>query len=268
LAGDAPNPLGRAIPDGPERLPDLSTPADDPASSRGTSTGGGSPTMTGSDPDGSRGRGTNDILAPAEGPGEIGRLGPYRVLRVLGSGSMGVVFEAEDPELKRPVALKAMQPNLAASDEDRQRFLREARAMASLQDDHVVAVHQVGEEGGVPFLVMPLLQGESLDDRLSRAKRLPPAEVIRIGREVAEGLAAAHARGLVHRDVKPANIWLEGSQARVKILDFGLARPVARAERAREGFLTGTGTVVGTPAYMAPEQALGRRWTGAPTCSA
>jgi serine/threonine protein kinase len=200
------------------------------------------------------------LLAPAQAADEIGRLGSYRVLKVLGVGGMGVVFQGEDPQLGRPVALKAMLPSLAANATAHRRFLREARAAAQVRHDHVVAVYQVGEERGAPFLAMEFLEGETLDDRLAREGRLPVAEVLRIGREVAEGLAAAHHKGLIHRDIKPGNIWLESSGepgasatgGRVKILDFGLARVAGDDAR-----LTRTGTVVGTPSYMAPEQAKG-----------
>ncbi len=193
------------------------------------------------------------FLAPAEAPDEIGRLGGYRVLRVLGAGGMGVVFEAEDPRLKRRVALKMMKPDLAAHAQSRQRFLREAQAMAALDHDHVVTVHQVGE-AGVPFLAMQLLHGENLDTRLKRETKLQPDEVLRIGLEVADGLAAAHARGLIHRDIKPGNIWLETGRGRprVKILDFGLARASEGTEN-----LTRSTAILGTPSYMAPEQARG-----------
>jgi WD40 repeat protein/serine/threonine protein kinase len=194
-----------------------------------------------------------DFLAPPEAPDELGRLGPYRVRRVLGKGGMGVVFHAEDPQLGRPVALKAMLPALAASDDARRRFLREGRAAAAISHDHVVPVFAVGQDRGVPFLAMPLLQGESLEDRLRREAALPVAEVLRVGREIAAGLAAAHERGLVHRDVKPANVWLEGSQGRVKILDFGLARAVSDGPQ-----LTREGALIGTPAFMSPEQVNGR----------
>jgi hypothetical protein len=193
-----------------------------------------------------------DFLAPPQAPGDLGRLGPYRVLEVLGAGGMGVVFRAEDPLLKREVALKAMLPRLAAGVTARQRFLREAQAAAALKHDHVVTIFQVGEDRGAPFLAMELLEGESLDRRATREGRLPAGEVLRVGREVAEGLAAAHDRGLIHRDVKPANLWLEGKRGRVKILDFGLAR--AAGDEAR---LTQIGAIRGTPAYMAPEQAQG-----------
>jgi serine/threonine protein kinase len=192
------------------------------------------------------------LLRPAQGADETGRLGPYRVLCVLGAGGMGVVFEAEDPQLQRNVALKAMRPDLATNGDARQRFLREAQRMATLTHDHVLAIHHVGEDHGVPFLAMPLLQGESLEDRLRREGQLPVAEVLRIGRETALGLSAAHERGVIHRDVKPANLWLEASSGRVKILDFGLAR---LAEGDAD--LTGSGVIVGTPSYLAPEQAEG-----------
>ncbi len=192
------------------------------------------------------------FLAPGAGPGEIGRLGPYRILEVLGKGGMGVVFRAEDIQLRRPVALKAMLPALAGAESHRQRFVREAQTAASVEHDHVVPIFQVGEDRGVPFLAMPLLRGETLEDRLRREGALPVSEVRRIGREIAEGLQAAHERGLIHRDIKPANVWLEGARGRVKILDFGLARAVEDGAP-----LTQPGAVIGTPTYMAPEQLRG-----------
>src|SRR5262249_47389827 len=146
---------------------------------------------------------------------------------VLGAGGMGVVFVAEDEALGRLVALKVLRPGLAADAAARQRFFREARLTAALEHDHVVHVNQVGEENGAAYLSMPLLRGESLEDRLLREGALPTAEVLRIGREVAEGLAAAHEHGLIHRDIKPSNVFLEGERRRVKLLDFGLARPTA-----------------------------------------
>jgi serine/threonine protein kinase len=164
---------------------------------------------------------------------------------------MGVVFQAEDPHLRRPVALKVMRPTLADSAEFHRRFLREARLAAAIEHKHIVSVYQVGEDRGVPFLAMQLLRGESLEARLGRAGgRLPLPEVLRVGREIAEGLAAAHARGLVHRDIKPANVWLEEGRGQVRIIDFGLARGAEP-----DAQFTQAGTVIGTPAYMAPEQA-------------
>jgi serine/threonine protein kinase len=191
------------------------------------------------------------FLAPPQGSGEIGRLGRYRVLGVVGSGGMGVVFRAEDPTLERVVALKAMLPAMAASETARQRFLREAKSAAALQHDHVVTIYEVGEDRGVPFLAMPFLEGEPLDTRLTRIGRpLPVAELLRIAREIALGLSAIHQRGLIHRDIKPANVWLEAETDRVKILDFGLARATQG-----EVQLTQEGAIVGSPAFMAPEQA-------------
>lgn len=203
-----------------------------------------------------------DFLSPPEKPDEIGRLGGYRILNVLGEGGMGVVFKAEDPRLKRLVALKVMKPDKSPNETARQRFIKEGETAAQLQHDHIVTIYQVDEERRIPFLAMQLLEGESLDDRLKRVGKLPVAEIIRIAREAAEGLGAAHEKGLIHRDIKPANIWLEtlpGAPAlgrglfggRVKILDFGLARLVGENIQ----HLTQTGMVVGTPDYMAPEQA-------------
>jgi hypothetical protein len=151
----------------------------------------------------------HDFLAPPRGPGEIGWLGPSRPPDVLGGG-MGLVFLAEDPRLKRRVALTVMRPTLAASVSAQQRFLREGQATAAIEHDHIIPIYQVGEDRGVPFLAMPLLRGESLDRRVQRQEKLPLAEVLRIGREIASGLAAAHAVGLIHRDIKPSSIWMEG----------------------------------------------------------
>lgn len=191
-------------------------------------------------------------LAPPQGPDELGRLGQYRILKVLGIGGMGVVYQAEDAILGRAVALKAMLPAVAARAANRQRFVREAKATAALRHEHIVTVFHVGEDRGVPYLVMEFLEGETLEDRLKREKQLPVDAVLRIGLQTARGLAAAHARGLVHRDIKPANIWLERGTGRVKILDFGLARATAD-----DTHLTVSGIILGTPAYMAPEQARG-----------
>ncbi len=206
------------------------------------------------------------FLSPPQAADEMGRLNGYRVLKLLGEGGMGMVFEAEDVRLKRRVALKVMKPEIAAKEQHRVRFLREAQTAAAVEHDHICPIFQVGEENGVPFIAMPFLKGEPLNVRLKRQKPLPIAEAVRIGREVAEGLAAAHDAGLVHRDIKPGNIWLEEDRlaatrtasgagrvgGRVKILDFGLARLIAHDIR-----LTQSGMIIGTPAYMAPEQARG-----------
>jgi serine/threonine protein kinase len=194
-----------------------------------------------------------DFLAPPQAADEIGRLGSYRVLKVLGAGGMGVVFQAEDPKLNRLVALKAMLPALAASGSNKERFIREARAAAAIEHDHIIPIFQVDEDRGVPFIAMPFLRGEALEDRLKKQRKLPLAEALRIAKETATGLAAAHDRNMIHRDIKPANVWLEGDKGRVKILDFGLARS-ARGESN----LTQQGAIIGTPAYMAPEQGAGK----------
>ena len=177
------------------------------------------------------------FLASPQEPDEMGRLGPYRVLKVLGTGGMGVVFQAEDPHLRRLVALKVMRPSLAASAEFHRRFLREARLAAAIDHEHIVTIYQVGEDRGVPFLAMQMLRGQTLEDRLERAGgRLPLAEVLRIGREIAEGLAAAHAAGLVHRDIKPANIWLEedgaGSRSSISAWPAAPSRTPSSPRRA------------------------------------
>jgi serine/threonine protein kinase len=181
------------------------------------------------------------------------RLGGYRIVREIGRGGMGVVLEAEDERLNRRVAIKVMSSDRARDPGATSRFLREARAAAAVEHDNLVPILHVDEDAGVPFLVMPLLRGESLHTRLERDGRLPLADVIRLGREVASGLAAAHALGLVHRDIKPANIWLDAGTGRARVLDFGLARAADGSD-----VLSAPGTVVGTPAYMAPEQVDGK----------
>ncbi len=194
------------------------------------------------------------VLGPPQGPGELGRLGHYRVLKVLGQGGMGMVLQAEDTRLGRSVALKVMLPEVAALPEARERFLREAKTAASIEHDHIVTIYQVDEDRGVPFMAMPLLKGTSLEDYLKRGKPLTLGQVVRIARESARGLQAAHERGLMHRDVKPANLWLDASAGgRVKLLDFGLARP-----QQADVQLTSSGMILGTPAYMAPEQVAGK----------
>jgi Leucine-rich repeat (LRR) protein len=180
------------------------------------------------------------------------------VLAELGRGGMGVVFRGEDPRLGRQVALKVMRPDLAIDPDQRERFLREARAAAALRDEHIVGIHHVDCEADAPFLVMELLEGESLDACLRRRGQLPTEQALSIGRDIALGLAAAHAAGLIHRDIKPANVFLVQSDAQAsripvaKLLDFGLARSLTGSPN-----LTRPGAVIGTPAYMAPEQARG-----------
>jgi serine/threonine protein kinase/Leucine-rich repeat (LRR) protein len=182
----------------------------------------------------------------------------YRPMKVLGQGGMGTVYLAEDTRLGREVAIKTLRPELAIIPQAKERFLREARSAAKLEHDHIIPIYSVGEAAdGTPYLAMPLLKGEPLDALIHRTGGpLPVALVVRLAREVASGLAVAHARKLIHRDIKPANIWLEAPTGRVKILDFGLAKAADSGNTAEaEMNLTASGAIVGTPAYMAPEQA-------------
>ncbi|HEY7330203.1 MAG TPA: protein kinase [Gemmataceae bacterium] len=190
-------------------------------------------------------------LAPSQISGHLGRLGSYEVVETIGRGGFGVVFKAFDPSLNRFVALKVLAPHLASNAAARKRFAREARAAAAVRDEHVVAIHNVEEANGLPYLVMEYISGISLQQRLDRDGPLALEEILRIGRQTAAGLAAAHAQGLIHRDIKPANILLENNVERVKITDFGLARA------ADDAGLTQSGTLAGTPQYMAPEQTRG-----------
>lgn len=191
------------------------------------------------------------FLQPAQTPTELGFLGNYRILRVLGAGGMAYVFEAEDLALQRRVALKVLKPEVRDAETSR-RFLREARALAALKHPHIVTVYQAGEYGEVAYLAMELLPGQSLHDWLKQRPKFDLPEVIRIGRELADGLSFLHGRGLLHRDIKPANIWLESPHRTVKILDFGLVRSVEEGPR-----LTEAGLAMGTPGFMSPEQARG-----------
>src|SRR5262245_10265577 len=193
------------------------------------------------------------FLRPSDRPGVLGLLGDYEVREVVGQGGMGVVLKAFEPALHRLVAIKVLAPAIAGSATARRRFTREAQAAAAVSHDHIVTVHGVYETDGLPYLVMQYVTGESLQARLDRAGPLEVAEVVRIGHQTASALAAAHAQGLIHRDVKPANILLENGLARVKITDFGLAR------MADDVGLTQSGVVAGTPEYMAPEQARGEQ---------
>jgi WD40 repeat protein len=191
------------------------------------------------------------FLTPSTEPGYLGQLGQYKVAEVLGRGGMGVVLKAFDPSLHRNVAIKVLAPQLAASAAARERFAREGRAAAAVSHEHVVLIHAVSEESGLPYLVMEYVPGLSLQERLDRTGPLQLTEILRIGMQTAAGLSAAHAQGLIHRDIKPANILLENGVERVKITDFGLARTVDDAS------LTQSGVLAGTPHYMAPEQARG-----------
>jgi serine/threonine protein kinase/tetratricopeptide (TPR) repeat protein len=188
------------------------------------------------------------FLSPADRPDALGRLGQYLILEVIGSGGFGVVLKALDERLNRAVAIKTLGESLAASATARKRFVREAQAAAAVRHENVVHTYAV-EESPVPYLVMEYVAGVSLAEKLQQQGPLSLDEILSIGRQVAEGLAEAHRRGLVHRDVKPANILLDEGAGRVKITDFGLARAIDDAS------LTASGIIAGTPSYMSPEQA-------------
>ena len=191
------------------------------------------------------------LLSKPASDEEIGRLGHYRILKLLGAGGMGVVYQAEDSHLKRLVALKILRPSLGRAARDR--FIQEARAAAAIEHDNIVTIYNVGSEGPLAFLAMQHLDGETLESRLKRDNRLSDEEVIQIGSQIADGLAAAHDQKLIHRDIKPANILISADRNRATILDFGLAYAIDDDPE-----LTETGMIAGTPAYMSPEQARGQ----------
>ena len=191
------------------------------------------------------------FLSPPTKPGSIGRLAHYEILAIIGKGGFGTVLKAFDEKLHRMVAIKALSPELSASGTARQRFIREARAAAAVTHEHLVTIHAVEEDHRPPYLVMQLIDGVTLQQKIDKAGTLQLKEILRIGLQMASGLAAAHKQGLVHRDIKPTNILLENGVERVKITDFGLARAVDDAS------VTQSGTVAGTPMYMSPEQAEG-----------
>ncbi|MGH7524025.1 MAG: serine/threonine-protein kinase [Gemmatimonadales bacterium] len=187
-------------------------------------------------------------------------LGPgYELRDRIGAGGFAEVFHARDLRLKRDIAVKVLRPDLGLSPDLLQRFRREAETIATLRNPHIVPVYDIGEAEGLAFIIMPLITGESLRAVLDRDGAMPPLEVRRVLREAAQGLAAAHDAGVVHRDVKPENIMLEGRDRRVLVMDFGIAKAVGAV--ADDGdpaqALTTTGIIIGTPQYMSPEQACG-----------
>ncbi|HEX4439056.1 MAG TPA: protein kinase [Thermoanaerobaculia bacterium] len=190
------------------------------------------------------------------------RLGPYEILAPLGAGGMGEVYKARDTRLERAVAVKVLPSHTSASPEVRQRFEREARTISQLTHPHICALHDVGSQDGVQYLVMELLEGETLSERLARGP-LPLEQTLRYGQEIADALDKAHRQGIVHRDLKPANVML--TKSGVKLLDFGLAKAMAPAAPQSsltalptQQNLTQEGTILGTFQYMAPEQLEGR----------
>jgi len=194
------------------------------------------------------------------------QVGHYQIISVLGAGGMAEVYRALDMRLGREVALKVVNAALARDPDLVQRFEQEARVAGSLKHPNVVAVYDIGHHDGVPFLVTELLEGESLRQRLTRG-RLPLQTALEWGSQLARGLAAAHARGVIHRDLKPDNVFVNGD-GQLKLLDFGIAKLAEGAERpgprglmdstvAPSGTVTRTGAVLGTPGYMSPEQVRG-----------
>ena len=180
------------------------------------------------------------------------RLGKYDIQGQVGRGGMGIVWKGFDPDLRRTVAIKVLSPHLAQSPVARRRFQREARAAAAINHENVLTIHSVEEQGETPFLVMEFVAGQSLKEYVAERGKLNAIEVIRLSAQISQGLAAAHVQGVIHRDVKPANVMLHEGATRVRLMDFGLARV---------GFdnadLTSHDHAVGTPAYMAPEQIRG-----------
>ncbi len=192
-----------------------------------------------------------EILTPSDEPGCLGTLQQYQVQEVIGSGAMGVVLKAYEPSLSRMVAIKILGQSQSANPLAKKRFLREAKSAAAVIHPNVVTIHAV-DEGPPPYLVMEFVSGRSLEAKIRLDGPLTVTEILRIGSQLAEGLATAHKQGLIHRDIKPANILLENGVERVKITDFGLARAINDNLN-----LSYAGSVSGTPPYMSPEQAKG-----------
>jgi eukaryotic-like serine/threonine-protein kinase len=189
-------------------------------------------------------------------PEMLGRIGKYDVEREIGRGGMGIVLKAHDAELNRPVAIKVLAPHLASHGPARRRFAQEAVAAGGILHPNVISVYGVNNEGKTPFIVMPFVDGPSLQALVEQNGPFSEIEIVRVALQISSGLAAAHSQGLVHRDIKPANILVDGGMHRVLITDFGLARAEDDAS------LTRTGWLMGTPNYMSPEQTRGQRADG------
>ncbi|MBK5188702.1 MAG: serine/threonine protein kinase, partial [Gemmatimonadaceae bacterium] len=180
----------------------------------------------------------------------------YELDNELGRGGMGIVYRARDRRLKRLVAIKLLPPELAFRSEIKTRFLREAETAAQLSHPNIVPIYSVDERDGLVYFVMALVEGPTLAKKMYEDGQLPVDEVRRVLREVADALAYAHGRGVIHRDIKPDNILLDKESGRAMVTDFGIARAIQEGADSR---LTATGVAIGTPAYMSPEQAAGDR---------
>jgi eukaryotic-like serine/threonine-protein kinase len=186
------------------------------------------------------------------------RLGRFLLKRKLGQGGMGVVYEAYDEALRRPIALKLLHPSALRSEDARKRLLREARAASAIEHPSVISVFEVSEIAEEVYIAMELVRGRTLGERLQREGTLPAKELIDVFSTVCSALGVAHAKGLVHRDLKPENIMLD-QQGGVRLLDFGLAKPaLLDGAPTTSANVTEEGRIIGTPGYMSPEQASGR----------
>lgn len=202
----------------------------------------------------------NEVLSPPQRPDEIGRLGDFQVVKLLGAGGMGFVFLAKTPGSKSPFALKVMKPAVAMRPNAKRRFLREAHAAKKLKHQNIVRIFQLGDIDGTPYITMEYLQGQSLQSLIDQSKTFAQTQIIRFAREIASALAFAHSHDFVHRDIKPNNLWVTSPAGSIKVLDFGLVRDLSQDHVS----LTETGVVVGSPKYMSPEQARGEK-VGAPS---
>src|SRR5262245_57108624 len=197
------------------------------------------------------------------------RLGTYEILSPLGKGGMGEVYRARDTKLQRDVAIKVLPASLATDRDRLARFEREAQLLAALNHPHIAGIYGVDTTGDTMFLVLELVEGETLADRISRGGAIPISEAMAIARQIAEALQAAHDKGIIHRDLKPGNVALTADN-QVKVLDFGLAKAMEGAPAAQSSLpgasmsptlslaMTEAGFILGTAAYMSPEQAKGR----------
>jgi len=177
----------------------------------------------------------------------------YVVESEIGQGGFAHVFSVTDRKLQRRIAVKVLRPEFTANADSVRRFIREAESAAKINHPHILPIYFVGEKAGLVYFAMPLVDGETLDARLRREGQLAETEVIRLGSEIADALAEAHTHGLVHRDIKPQNVMLQGPKKRAMVMDFGIAKAAAGSGEK----LTGTGVIIGSPHYMSPEQAGG-----------